>query len=162
MTTKTTTRVARARERPQDYPSDKSVAERDLAATRAYKVAKVDLTGVAANGFPFTWQNPEANKIIIHEVIVRVTTAGGTATAVLDIDVVASAADTGDTIIDGLDLNATAVSSSHNVTDSGTNGDEKPHVVDENGGTNDWITGKCLVEKCDDLVGAVYIFYTEI
>lgn len=163
MTTgKSTTRFQQPGERSQNYPSDSSVTPEDMAATRAYKVARLDLIPVAANGFCFVWQNPGANKIILRELIVRITTAGGTATAVLDIDVVANATATGNTIFDGIDLDATAVLSSHNVTDSGSSGNEKPHVVDEKAGSNDWVTGKCLVEKSDDLVGAVYIFYTEV
>ncbi len=121
-------------------------------------IARVALTGVAANGFCFTWQNPHEKKIIVTDVIVNITTAGGTATAVMDVDVVASATDTGDDIIDGLDLNSTGTFDGRGAT-SGTNAEEKPQIVDEKGGTNDWITGKCLVEKCDDLAGYVYILY---
>ena len=162
MSTKATTMVARPRERLQHYPSEPSIEQASLENVRAYKVAKIGLTPGAADSFPFAWQNPEGNKIIIHEVIVRITTAGGTGTAVLDIGPATSATGTADTIFDGIDLNATPVLSSHNVNDTGTNGDELPKVLDENGGTTAWLTGKCLIEKCDDLVGDVYIFYTEV
>ncbi len=154
--------VTNVRERPSTKKISDSVSSSDLDNLRAFKVAKVSLTGGAADSFPFTWQNPETNKIIIHEVIIRITTKGGTATAALNVSTATSATGTGTTIFGGLDLDAAAnIYSSHNTTDSGT-GNEKPHVADENGGTTPWVTGKCITEKCDNLVGAVYIFYTEV
>ena len=73
------------------------------------KVAKVALTAGAADAIAFAWQNPESTAILVHRVIVDVTTDGGTATSVLDIGVVANATATADTIINGLDLDAIAV-----------------------------------------------------
>ncbi len=129
---------------------------------RLLKVAKVALIAGIGNTYAFTWQNPEDNKIIVYEIVVNITTQGTNA-ATLDVDVVASAAANGDTIFDALTLNSAGVYSSLNVTQTGTNGNEKPHIVDENGGTNDWITGyEAANQSMVALVGNVYIFYTEV
>lgn len=121
-----------------------------------------DLASGAANDFAFAWQNPHAKKVLIDYVIVEVTTAGGTATAVLDVDVVANATATGDDILDGIDLDATAVYDSRNDTDNGTNGEGRAIKCDENEGSNDYVTGKILVEAASSLVGKYYIYYTVV
>ena len=131
----------------------------DAAYQGGVKVVKGALTAGAADAFAFTWQNPETTAVLVQKVIIDVTTVGGTATSVLDVGVAASATGTADTILDGVDLNAAAITVNTDAASSGTNADEKVHKVDENGGTNDWITGKILVEKCDDLVGKYYIEY---
>jgi hypothetical protein len=123
------------------------------------KIAKVALTAGDANDFAFAWQNPESSRILVKRVIVDVTTAGGTANSVLDVDVVANATSTGDDMLDGIDINATAVYDSLNATDNGTNGEGKTWAVDENGGTNDYVTGKILVANATSLVGNAYIEY---
>ena len=120
------------------------------------RVKRVALTAGLANAFAFAWQNPESKKIIVDRVVVDKTVAGGTATSVLDVGIVASATDTADTLIDGLDLNSAAVAD--NISDIGTNGKARGKV-DENGGTNDWITGKILVANASALAGYAYIFY---
>lgn len=123
-------------------------------------VASGALTAGLANAFAFAWQNPHNYAIMAREVVIDRTTAGGTATSVLDVAVVADATSTGDTIIDGLDLNATGVA--NNIINFGTNGTKLPHKVDANGGTNDFITGKILVANASALVGKYYIFYTKV
>lgn len=135
-----------------------------LAAVDAaeIKVMKGALTAGIANAIAFAWQNPEAVKIHVLQVVVDVTTAGGTGTAVMDVDVVANATATGDTILDGIDLNADAVYSSLSAGVSGTNATENVHRCDENGGTNDFITGKILVETAANMVGKYYIYYTVV
>ena len=90
-----------------------------------------------ANAFAFAVQNPEAVDCIVTNVIVDITTSGGTASSVLDVDVAADATSTGDSIIDGLDLNATGVADRHD--DAGTNGGEALKW-DKNGGANDYVT----------------------
>ncbi len=150
------------REQPRRTKISNVVTQQDLNDLRSFKCAKVTLVGGGINSIVFAWQNPEANKIIVHEVILRITTAGGTGGSLLDVDVVATATATGNTIYDGLDLNAAAnIYGSHNITDS-VAGDEKPHLMDEKGGANAWLTGKCLIAACTNLVGAAYIFYTEV
>ena len=54
-----------------------------------------------ANAFAFAVQNPEGVDCVVTNVIVDITTAGGTASSVLDVDVVANATSTGDWIING-------------------------------------------------------------
>jgi len=132
-----------------------------LAASDAagLKVAKGTLTAGNADAFAFVWENPEASKIIVTRVLINITTAGGTDSSVLDVGVVAGATSTADTLINGLDLNATGIFD--NITDKGINGKSR-QIVDENGGINDYITGKILAQKADALVGKYYIFYTVI
>lgn len=123
------------------------------------KMAKVALTAGNANAFAFAWQNPESTKIIVHKVMVYKTAAGGTGSSVLDVGVVADATSTADTLIDGLDLNSTGMADS--IEDQGTNGTSRA-IVDENGGTNDYITGKILAQNAASLAGYVYIYYSKI
>ena len=117
------------------------------------------LTAGNANAFAFAVQNPEAVDCIVTNVIVDITTAGGTASSVLDVDVAADATSTGDSIIDGLDLNATGVADRHD--DSGTNGGEALKW-EKNGGTNDYITGKILAQNAASLAGTVIIEYVPL
>ena len=132
-----------------------------LAASDAagLKVAKGTLKAGDADAFAFAWENPEASKIIVTRVLINITTAGGTGSSVLDVGVVADATSTADTLIDGLDLNTTGIFD--NITDKGNDGKSR-QVVDENGGTNDYITGKILTQNAAALVGKYYIFYTVI
>ena len=112
-----------------------------------------------ANAFAFAVQNPEAVDCIVTNVIVDITTVGGTASAVLNVDVAGDATSTGDSIIDGLDLNATGVADRHD--DAGTNGGEALKW-DKNGGTNDYVTGKILVQNAASLAGTVIIEYVPL
>ena len=112
-----------------------------------------------ANAFAFAVQNPEGVDCVVTNVIVDITTAGGSATSVLDVDVVGDATSTGNKIIDGLDLNATGVADRHD--DAGSNGGE-PKKRDKNGGTNDYVTGKILVANAASLAGKVIIEYVPL
>jgi len=123
------------------------------------KVASGDLAAGAANAFAFAWQNPEPGKILVKRVMVDVTTAGGTATAVIDVGSAASATTHSDNLIDGADLNAIALYD--NINDAGTNGKSK-QKVDEKGGTTDYITGQILTEAASSLAGKYYIEYVVI
>lgn len=134
----------------------------DAAFQGGLKVAKGALAFGDADDFAFAWQNPEATAILVQCVIVDVTTVSATANSVLDVGVASSATGTDDTILDGVALTADAVSTSTNVSDSGTNGNEKVHRVDANGGTNDYITGKILVANAAALVGKYYIEYVVV
>ena len=102
---------------------------------------------------------PEAVDCIITNVIVDITTAGGTGSSVLDVDVESSATGTGDDIIDGLDLNAAAVSDRHNAAGSNGGAPVKWH---KKGGTNDYVTGKILAQNAASLVGKVIIEYVPL
>ena len=126
------------------------------------KVAKGDLTPGLVNTIAFAWQNPESVAIHVLQVVIDVTTAGGTATAVLNVDVVANATATGDTILDGIDLDADAIYSSISAGVSGTNATENAHRADAKAGTNDHVTGKILVEAASALAGKYYIYYVKV
>ena len=118
-----------------------------------------DLASGNANAFAFAVQNPEKVDCVVTNVVVVISTAGGTASSVLDVDVVDSATDTGDSIIDGLDLNATGQFDRH--SSAGTNGG-KPVKWDKNGGTNDHVTGKILAQNAASLAGQVVIEYVPL
>ena len=118
-----------------------------------------DLASGNANAFAFAVQNPEGVDCLVTNVIVDITTAGGTASSVLDVDLADAATDTGDDIIDGLDLNATGTSDRHK--NAGTNGGA-PVKWDKNGGTNDHVTGKILAQNAASLVGKVIIEYVPL
>jgi hypothetical protein len=121
------------------------------------EVLTYDITGGAADDFLLAEQNPYTDDVIIERVILEITTAGGTATAVLDMDVASSATGTGDSIFDGVDANAAAISDSLNSTDNGTNGIGKAIVWNGAGGTNDYLNIQQLVEAASSLVGKVYV-----
>ena len=118
-----------------------------------------DLASGNANAFAFAVQNPEDVDCIVTNVIVDITNAGGTGSSVLDVDVVDGATDTGDDIIDGLDLNATGTSDRHNA--AGPNGGA-PLKWDKHAGPNDHGTGKILVQNAASLAGKVIIEYVPL
>ena len=124
------------------------------------RYAIANLASGNANAFAFAIQNPEGVDCLVLNAIVRITTAGGTATSVLDVDIASSATGTGtgtgDSIIDGLDLNQTGEFDRH--SDAGTNGG-KVVVWNERNRTNDFITGKILVANAASLAGKVIIQY---
>jgi hypothetical protein len=131
----------------------------DSALAAGLKVVKVVVTGGLQNIISFAWQNPESTKILVTKAVLRLTAGGGTAGATMDIGQCASATDTADTLIDG--VNITAAGLFDNVGSKGNNG--LPQVVlDENGGTNDFITGKIIGANAASLDGKVYIFYTKV
>ena len=117
------------------------------------------LTAGNANAFAFAVQNPEDVDCLVTNVIVDITTAGGSATSVLDVDVVNGATDTGDDIVDGLDINQTGSFDRH--SSAGTNGGQ-PVKWDKKGGTNDHVTGKILTANAASLAGQVVIEYVPL
>ena len=123
------------------------------------KWLKVALAGGAANAFAVALQNPESVDVIIVRCILDITTAGGTATSVLDVDVVGDATSTGDDIFDGVDADAAGIGDSLNDTDNGTNGEGKSWKWDKNGGTNDYVTAKILTANATNLAGNLYVQY---
>lgn len=129
-----------------DYVNEKTIVE--------------GLTAGAANAFAFAIQNQEPVDCLITQLIVRITTAGGTATSVLDVDTVDGPTATGDDIIDGLDLNATGIS--YSIKNPGTNGDGKPVLWGKKGSATDDLTGKILVADALNLVGQVIIKYVPL
>lgn len=122
-----------------------------------------DLSGGAENAFALSTQNPYTRDLIITRCIVRVTTGGGTASAVLDVDVDGDGATGGDDIFDGIDISSstTGIYDSLNSTDNGSNGEGKVWVWDKAGGTNDYLTAQILDAAGSDLVGKVYVHVIE-
>jgi len=114
------------------------------------RTASGSLTAGIANAFTLAWQNPEAQAVMA-ELTVDITTAGGTATSVLDAGSAADATTHSDNMIDGADLNATnTIISLARVK------------LAANGGATDWITGQILIANASSLVGKYYIKYTGV
>jgi hypothetical protein len=109
------------------------------------------LTAGSANAFAFTWQNPHPWDVIVYEVLVEITTAGGTAGSQLDVGSAASATTSSNNMINDGDLNTVAFLRSSAVV-----------RLDEANGTTDWITGQILVQNASSLVGKFYIRYMEV
>jgi len=131
----------------------------DQLDPEAGKWVKVALASGDADDFAFAWQNPESSEIIVDRVILDITHAGGSASAVMDVGSAASGTTHSDNLIDGVDINTTAVYD--NLGDGGTNGKTK-QKLDENGGTTDYITGQILDANAASLEGNVYIHYRTV
>lgn len=116
------------------------------------------LSAGVANAIAFYCQNPLNIDGFVTKVIIDVTTAGGTAGAVLKVGL---ADDSSGTNIDtsfftGLDLNAVAVNDSWDSTDTGT----QTGVItwqDNGSGTDSYVVGKILTQNASSLVGKYYI-----
>ena len=122
---------------------------------------KLVLTGGAENAFAVSEQNPFGVDMIITRAICDVTTLSATASAVLDVDIAASAAATGDDIFDGIPVGsgaATGVFDSLNASDNGTNGEGKSWKWDKAGGTNDYVTAKILAAAGAAVAGELFLF----
>ena len=157
--------VKRDTERIRPVVVSRPVGPTNESNLRAYKVASGLITAAAAgNTILFAWQNPEANQIIVYEVVINISVAGTVGACAIDVGPVANAAANSDTIIDGLLLNAISCQSSLDVTASvGVNADERPKVLDENGGATDWITGyESAIVATTNLVARYYIFYISV
>jgi hypothetical protein len=111
------------------------------------RTASGALTAGNANAFAIAWNNPEAQPIWA-QLMVEITTAGGTAGALLDAGSGASATTASDNLIDGADLNATNLLVSSAWV-----------KLDANGGATDWITGQILVANAASLAGKFYVKY---
>ncbi len=130
----------------------------DLSATFAGEIVATNfgwadgvLTAGLANAFGFYWQNPHAYAIIVYEVWVDVTTAGGTATSVMDVGSAANASTHSDDLLQLIDLNAVQFYVSSGAV-----------KLDANGGATDYITGQILVANASGLVGKWYIKYRAV
>ena len=153
------TLVRNERERITEVVSQDSATADSIANIRALKCAKIILKAGLQNAFAFAWQNPESNKILITRCITDITTSGGAA-ATMDVGAAISATTHSATIFSGVLLNSTVVKD--NVFVGGGIGQGGVAKVDENGGTTPWITGQILGNTASNLVGNIYIFYTEI
>jgi hypothetical protein len=131
----------------------------DTALAAGLKVAKITVTGGLANVISFAWQNPESSKILILKAVLRVEEPSATATAAVNIGVAANGTTGSDTIIDGCLV--TTAGLFDNVTNAGTNGLPQV-VVDERGGTDDYVTCQIVTANAAALSGKVYLLYTVI
>ena len=121
-----------------------------------FKIWKIALDALAAANDIVYVQNPTGEDLVIIHAIIRVSTAGGTATAVIDVDIINAATGTGDDIFDGVDANAAAVISSF-AAGAGTNAEHTAWLWEKAGGTNDYVTAKLLVEAAANLVGDLFL-----
>lgn len=127
-------------------------------ATDNVKIVTAALTAGVQDAFCLAWENPEAVPILVTRILVDITTAGGTAAAVLDFGAAADATTTSATLLDGVDANAVAIYD--NLLAANLGGTVVK--LDENGGTTTFITGQILTADAAALVGNAYIFYTEV
>jgi hypothetical protein len=124
-----------------------------------HQIISGTLTAGNANAFAFAWRNLSAKNLIISRVIIDVTTAGGTANAVLDVGTAADGTTTSSNLIDGMDLNTTGVYD--NLDNAGTNGKSKQKLTEYFGGL-EWVTGQILVANAANLAGKYYIYLTAV
>lgn len=125
---------------------------------RGIKVARVALAAADTGGGIFAWANPETSSILIHRVILDVTTnTSGACTA--DVGTTASSATTSsDNLIDGISLASSAkVVDNLDDTDNGANGKTKQKLA-----TGKWVTASVASGASAGLVGYAYIHYTTI
>ena len=133
-----------------DRPGVSYVAKRYLVT---------DLEPGGANSTAFSIRNPEEVDCIVTNVVVDITSAGGSAASVLDVDVVAGPDDSGDNIIDGLNLNATGIGDRYK--NGGTNGGSAVKW-ERRGGGNDYLTGSIKAQRASNLGGKVMVEYVPL
>ena len=123
------------------------------------KVVKVALTAGNADAYAFAWQNPESTAIMVHRVLLDITTESATGGSVINIGSGATATTESDNLIDGGALTAAALLD--NIDDQGTNGKSRQKLAAK-GGATDHITGRIKTANAAALVGNVYIYYTAV
>jgi len=117
------------------------------------KIVKVPLAAVDTAGGVFAWANPEPGPIAVTKVVLDVTTVA-TGACTLDIGTTAANATTlSDNLIDGPDVH-TAVITTDNIKDAGTNGKSIQHLA-----SGKWVTGSMASGATAGLVGNAYIHY---
>ena len=130
-------------------------------ATDNVKIVTAALTAGVKDAFCLAWENPETVPILVTRILVDITTAGGTATAVLDFGAAADANTTSATLLDGVNADAVAIYDNLLAEDAGQNG-KTVVKLDQKGGPTAFITGQILTDAASALVGNAYIFYTEV
>jgi hypothetical protein len=115
--------------------------------------AKVALTPGVADAFAFSFQNPEATKIIVFKGMIRITAGGGTPLAVMDVGTGDEATSANNNLWNDLDITAPGVFQTTC---------DKIFVLDENGGTTDFINGQIKTQNAAALAGDAYFWYTAI
>jgi len=117
---------------------------------------KIPLDALAAANDIVSVENPFGVEVIIIEASIHVKVVGGTATAVIDVDVVADATATGDDIFDGIDANALTLVSMLEAG-AGTNAEHTGQVWNIAGGANDFLNAKLLVAAAAALEADLYV-----
>jgi parallel beta-helix repeat protein len=119
------------------------------------------LTAGNANAIAFAFHDTELQDCYITKVVSDVTTAGGTASSVLQVGIADDAAGTnlGSEFFTGLDLNAIALNDSWNPGDTGAM-TKFVLIQDSASATDGWIVGKILTQNAASLAGKYYIYYT--
>ena len=117
---------------------------------------KIPLDSLAAANDIVAVQNPFGNAAAITGAVINRKVAGGTATAVIDVDITTSDTGTGDDIFDGIDANATGAVGMLQAG-AGTNAEHTEQIWDAAGGTNDYVTAKLLVAAAASLEADLYL-----
>ena len=124
------------------------------------RTASGSLTAGNANAIAFSWNNPEAQDILVNKVVVEVTTGGGTVGSHLDVGIADDATGTnrGTEFFDDLLLNSVQIDDSWVAGDGGT---QTKWVLqqDNASATDDWIVGQILDANAAALVGRWYVEY---
>lgn len=124
---------------------------------RSMKKVTGALAAVDTGGGIFSWQNPEAGAILVHHVVLNVTTKTTGACSV-DVGTTATNATTSsDTLIDGKDINA-ATGIFTNDESAGTNGKPFKRLA-----SGKWVTASMVAGGATaGLVGTYEIYYTAL
>lgn len=131
--------------------SDEAVAASKVS--RLPKVAKVALGNTDTAGGVFAF-SPGVAALITRILINRTVASTGACT--IDVGIAANATTLNDTLIDGLDANATAAVAD-NINDAGTNGKARQRIT-----SSQYVTGSVASGASAGLVGFAYIEYIEI
>lgn len=124
-----------------------------VAFDRAPKIAIVPLAAVDTAGGALSWANPEAGSIIIHRVVVDVTTKS-TGAGTLSVGTTAVSGTTSSAnLLDTLDV-GTAAGTFDNVSEGGTLGKARQKLA-----AGKWVTGSKASGALAGLVGNAYIHY---
>ncbi|MEE8465791.1 MAG: hypothetical protein V3S68_04885 [Dehalococcoidia bacterium] len=145
-------------------PGDPTVIKVDQAfppKSSAYEVGfpvvlKIPLDALAAANDIVSIENPFGVETVIIEATVHVKVAGGSSSAVLDVDIVANSTATGDDIFDGVDANAEGIVSMVEAG-AGSNAEHTGQIWNKAGGTNDFVNTKLLVANAANLEADLYL-----
>jgi len=136
---------------------DQALAPKDAKYLVGFPVTlKIPLDALAAANDIVFVENPFGKEAVIIESTVHIKVAGGTATAVIDVDITTASTGTGDDIFDGVDANAVSLVSMLEAG-AGTNAEHTGQVWNIAGGTNDFVTAKLLVAAAASLEADLYL-----
>ena len=131
----------------------------DFVASGERRVASGALTAGTSGSFAFAWQNYHDQDVIVDKVVIDITSAGGSASAVLTVGTAATATTEGNNFIDvdgGALLNTGATYDS--IENAGTSG-ERFRLVYADNAAADWVTGRIKVNHANELAGKYHIYY---